>query len=248
MEPVGLQPISNRTRRADTTDAIRRHLLRGSLKPGAPLKDADVARALGVSRATVREAIRPLVDQGILTYEPYRGVRVAEFPAEALNDLNEARVALESTAAARLARAAERVPPSLREALLAMQSARDAEDPFELVNAHYAFHRALCETAGNQVIAQLWLSVEAKTRLVLIQHQLVRPDLAWTTSRHELLLQAIEGGDTQHISRTIEDHILRPPAEPIDLVSAEAVVPSRNESPDHHKRRNAQSPRRSKHG
>ena len=64
------------------TDELRNRILRGDIKPGARLKDQEVAAALGVSATPVRHAVHRLADEGLVDVIPHRGACVKECPAE----------------------------------------------------------------------------------------------------------------------------------------------------------------------
>ena len=85
-------------------DALRTSLFDGRLRPGTPLREVELAGALGVSRSTVREALRTLVAENLLTREPNRGVVVRTLDGADVEDLFRARHVLEA-GAVRTARA-----------------------------------------------------------------------------------------------------------------------------------------------
>ena len=76
----------------------------GELAPGSRLLEAQLAERLGVSRTPVREALRRLEAQGLVTHEPHRGVVVAELDYDQLGELYAVREVLEGTAARLAAR------------------------------------------------------------------------------------------------------------------------------------------------
>jgi DNA-binding FadR family transcriptional regulator len=57
-------------------DVLRENILNGELKPGAPLREQHIAKMLGISRNMVREAMRLLAREGLVTYHLHRGVVV----------------------------------------------------------------------------------------------------------------------------------------------------------------------------
>lgn len=91
----GLQPTGRET----VLDRLRREIYEGVRAPGARVVQTDVAKAYGVSATPVREAMRDLVNEGLLTAEPHRAARVRDLdPAEAV-DINDLRLLLEPYAA-----------------------------------------------------------------------------------------------------------------------------------------------------
>lgn len=72
--PLQPQPLS-----AAIADRLRQHLLQGRWQPGADLQDGDIAQQFGVSRTPVREAMKQLCHEGLLTAHPRRGMTVSVF-------------------------------------------------------------------------------------------------------------------------------------------------------------------------
>ena len=93
---------------------LRRGILTGELKPGERLMEIHLANRLGVSRTPIREAIRKLELEGLVTMIPRRGAEVANITEKNLKDVLEVRQALESLA---IELACERITPENKEAL-----------------------------------------------------------------------------------------------------------------------------------
>ena len=181
---------------------------------GSQLRDNELAAALGVSRATVREAIGPLVEQGILIYEPYKGIRVAEISNQTLVDIGDVRVALESLAARRVASAlTDDRRSSLDKAIIRLEVARAADDGEAVNDGHFAFHRLIFELASNPILEQMWGDIEVQTRLALRLDQSERPDFNRTVESHKMYLAAVLGRDLGQIDAHVRSHVLDAVAE-----------------------------------
>jgi DNA-binding GntR family transcriptional regulator len=70
-------------------------ILKGQLKPGEKVVEATLSRQMDVSRAPIREAIRMLVERGLLVQVPRRGVFVREYSTREIEEINELRLAIE---------------------------------------------------------------------------------------------------------------------------------------------------------
>ena len=77
---------------------LRKAILKGELKPGERLMEVQLANRLGVSRTPIREAIRKLELEGLVTMIPRRGAEVAEITEKNMRDVLEVRRALEELA------------------------------------------------------------------------------------------------------------------------------------------------------
>ncbi len=206
--PFGLQDVakvSARTRLSETTEAIRRLVLDGVVPTGGRLKDQELAEALGVSRATVREAVRQLVHEGILIHEPYKGLRVASMDDQAYFDLSEVRAALEVLGAQRVGAAFSSEIEAQLEA--AMGRIRSAHDAVSFNEAHFGFHALLQHLAGNEVLEQTWGIVEKRARAGMRIDYEIDPTLDRVTP-HEILLDAIRSRDREAIAAAVNNHVL----------------------------------------
>ena len=95
---------AQRTLRGQAYEILKRQLLSGELAPGERVNEVVMAARLGISRGPLREAIRKLEQEGLLTAVPQRGVFVRQLTQEEAAELQEVRLALETAAACRLAR------------------------------------------------------------------------------------------------------------------------------------------------
>jgi DNA-binding GntR family transcriptional regulator len=80
-------------------DALREAIIAGRLKPGERIRERELVALLGVSRSPLREAIRILETEGLITSLAHRGARVSELSATDLRDMLHVRIMLESFAA-----------------------------------------------------------------------------------------------------------------------------------------------------
>src|SRR5215510_7444782 len=134
-------------------------IVRGTLRPGAPLDETDIARRFNVSRTPVREALRQLVASGLVEAQPHRGAVVARPSIERLTGMFEAMAELEALCAGL---AAERMTATDRHALeavheeLRMLSYAGNPDRFHEVNER--FHNAVYAGSHNDYIAEMTLA------------------------------------------------------------------------------------------
>ena len=79
-------------------NTLRDAIVSGDLKPGERLMEVDLAEKMGVSRTPVREAVRKLEMEGLVTMVPRKGTHVAELSAKDIMDVLEVRAALDRLA------------------------------------------------------------------------------------------------------------------------------------------------------
>src|SRR5690242_13281051 len=93
------QVPSFRPLRHDAYEALREAILLGRLRPGERVVEAEIARQMGFSRGPIREAVRQLGQDGLVEYQPRRGVIVTKLTSERVFDAYTVRAHLEGLAA-----------------------------------------------------------------------------------------------------------------------------------------------------
>jgi DNA-binding GntR family transcriptional regulator len=151
---------------AHALDRLRTAIVSSELRPGQRVGQEEVAASIGVSVAPVREALRTLEQEGLVTYLPRRGYFVTELAIEDLEQIDELRQLLE-------ARAARRALPKLddddlariRIAATECAEAAHAADVVAYLGANRRFHFAVFQPAGQphliRLIQLLWDSTGA---------------------------------------------------------------------------------------
>lgn len=209
-------------------DQIRDAILGGTLPSGERLPpERALAQQFGVSRATVREALRHLEAQGLLaprgrtspmqSADPDHAVarfcealtHVVRLRDVSLPDLIELRLAIETTALARAATAP--VAARLAEARAALETmAKPKVSPDDFYEADVAFHIALVAASGNQALGLVMLAVKDGIRLrvaeVLPAREFarLRPRIV---DQHRAILKAVERGNGKTAAALLRAHL-----------------------------------------
>jgi DNA-binding GntR family transcriptional regulator len=175
---------------------LRDAIIEGEIPEGARLGEVRLARMLGTSRSTVREAIRHLVQEGLVESKLHRGASVAALSLQDHFDVYAAREAIEVWAARWLVESGDDVDPSpLEDAMEELRTAAVGEDrPTEaVIAADIHFHRELVALTGNPRLARAYETLAAEARMLLRHH----PPYPWQTyiSDHEVLFEALSTRD-----------------------------------------------------
>src|ERR1043165_2671365 len=93
---IVLLPLRRQTLTTMTADAIRERILRGHYPEGQPLRQDAIGAELGVSRIPVREALRQLEVEGLVTFNPHRGAVVSSLSLKQIRELFELRADIEA--------------------------------------------------------------------------------------------------------------------------------------------------------
>lgn len=214
----GLLPASSISRREAVVTQIRRGIVLGALRPGEKLTEVGLATTLQVSRPTVREALAQLAQEGLLTAEPYRGLRVTEIDASAIRDLARTRLALDRLAAqAIMGDRTDRRMDALRQTWLAYEASVDDPDPVARHDAHLAFHRAVWSASDNALLDQLWPVIQAHMTIALAQDQRARPSPERSRRIHAAIVDGIVARDPERLEVALQTHTIAAAEELIAL-------------------------------
>jgi DNA-binding GntR family transcriptional regulator len=141
---------------------IGQAIVDGQFKPGEKLREADLARSFSVSRASVREALRLVEGEGLVTILPQRGAQVTELSAQEVQDVFEIRANLMGLAFARLAASASpEAHARLGDLLKNLKAAREDSDAYARASA--ALSDYCVRSGGSKRLADLILSFGRQT-------------------------------------------------------------------------------------
>jgi DNA-binding GntR family transcriptional regulator len=164
--------------------ALREMILSGILGPGERLNEVELSTALGISRAPLREAIRDLASQGLLTIVTHKGAFVPSYTADDLRDIYEVRIAVE-THAVRLV-ALRRSPADIADLNtlldLTEEEVRRSGSLAYPSSTELDFHGRVMELTRNQHLNEIGTSVGQKIQLARIRSGL-RPERAQVALR-----------------------------------------------------------------
>lgn len=188
-------------------DEVRAMIVSGRLKPGVRVGQAELADALGISRGSVREALRRLAGDGLVAFEVNRGFFVTNVGLEGVLDRLEARLLIEP-AIARLA-AERRTDEDLERMRDAVEDERSARTAPAAHDASREFHEALVDATRNDALRRifdsLWIADVGRRLLASRRSQ---PD--WQegdVAEHEELLRAIEAQDPAGAEKLMGAHV-----------------------------------------
>lgn len=190
-------------------ETIREAIHRAEFAPGQRLVESDLTRLLQLGRGPVREALRLLSAEGLVTIERNKGAVVARATRGMLKEIFEMRELLEGLAARRAASlvAENGAPPGLEE-LLSEERARDTDqNPEILMQANGRLHRAIVSAAKSEMLERVLRLLELPDMRSLF-FRIVSPAV-WRSSRDEHLavLEAILAGDAERAETTMREHV-----------------------------------------
>ncbi len=207
MSVESLSALDRSTLRERSLEALRAAILTGRYRPGDHLGEVELAGSLGVSRGTVREALRHLQQEGLVTSGARGMLRVRSHTATEVRELFQVRAALEGLAVRLLIASPKRdaAVAELRRALSALDEARDF---IAHVDADMAFHRRLCELSGNSMLLVTWRQLAGRIRVTIMARGQDQATLM-SGAYHTPIVDAIEAGDAAKASDVLQEHMDR---------------------------------------
>jgi DNA-binding GntR family transcriptional regulator len=202
---LGLQKTSLREQ---ALSALRRAITTGQLTPGTHLVETELSEALQISRGTLREALRQLQQEGLISAGARGRLSVRHLDSKEIRDIFNVRAALESLAARELASLPDRTEAAatLRRAVDDMErwAASNLEDRIE---ADLRFHRTMCQISGNETLVHQWTMLEGSIRMSIMFAGVERAIKNMDAKRHLEIVDAIESGDADKAAAAVRDHM-----------------------------------------
>jgi DNA-binding GntR family transcriptional regulator len=211
--------------REQVLEQLRHAIVEMRLQPAQRLVERELVEQTGVSRTTIREVLRELAAEGLVTTIPHKGTVVASPSLERAAELYEVRAMLEGMAARQFVeRATEAHLARVRDARDAIEAAasEDAAGPAMLA-AKKLFYDALFEGAANRTIQEIVEGLQARVT-VLRRASLAQPGRsARTVAEVRAIVEALEARDGERAAAACVHHVNQ---------AARTVFAAMTDSPD----------------
>lgn len=186
-------------------DYVIASLTSGSMQPGMRVREIELAETIGISRTPVREALNRLVNEGLVSNDPRRGLIITELDQSMVGELYEVRRVLESTAAGLAARHATDVEISVLRTL--MERDLQATSATEIAHNNKMFHQVLYKCGHNRYLLKTLQALQ-NSMLLLGASTLENHDRADEARKeHEQIVEALEARDPVKAAQVASDHI-----------------------------------------
>ena len=200
----------------DAYHQIRRWIVEGRLRPDERLVEQRLAEELQLSRTPVREALRMLQSEGLVTFEPNRGARVRSLTVADITDLYELRGRLEAMAAELAAMRAtadqlERLGAAEADFAHAADAARsgDLDAVRAVFHQNDVFHLTVLEAAHHERLTQSLIRTVDHTLVFQAFRHYDPAGLERSVVFHRLIADEIRGGQGARAGRLMHEHVLQ---------------------------------------
>lgn len=213
--------VRRTTAAQQVADGLSELILSGHFGPGTRLKESAIAADLGVSRNTVREAVRILELGGLVHHRVNKGAVVIAPTPRTVRALYDARCELE-VAAVRQARDTSELD-ALRAAFERLRAAAGTRAVHDIVTADLHFHAAIVALLGSSRIDDFYADLTTELRFYLSALSLEdrehhKPESLVT--EHAAILRAIESGNPEQAARRVREHVERNARRVCEIVAA----------------------------
>lgn len=206
----GLAPVERRSTTEHVLAELRAAIVSGRIGPSEALRETALAQLFGTGRSAIREAVRHLVQEGLVEYRLNRGSYVRELTVEDCRDVYLAREAIEVNAVRRaLEDGRELGLEPLRAALERIGEAGEAAPPHapagaELIAADLDFHRELVRLARSPRLTHAHETLAAEAQMLLLRHPAY--PMSDYEADHRVVLEALERRDPR-APELVRDHL-----------------------------------------
>lgn len=201
-------PILDTTRRAEIVGRLRHAILTGQLRPGQKVNELRIAEQMRVSRAPLREAIRELIQEGLLTNIPYAGAFVINVTAKDIEEAYSLHHVIEDFALglvwplrdARFEAELDRRHEAVRDATMRLDLTGQIETALRL-------HGLIYEWADHSLLLDAWQRLANRLQMYFALHQHARDEPVPAVDIHEEYVRLLKGNDIGAAKRHAHEHL-----------------------------------------
>ena len=221
-----IAPIQRQTVASMTLEALRERILRGDFPDGEPLRQDALADELGVSRIPVREALRQLEAEGLVTFNPHRGAVVSTLSLEEIQELFELRADIECDLLRRAVPRmnAEQLDRAI-EVLDEFDDALAAEESARWGPLNWQFHAALYAPANRTLTMGVLQKLHQHSDRYFRMQVLIAHGGPTASREHRAIVDAVSRGEIDSAAALLRAHILGAGRSLLHLLGAQRGVP-----------------------
>jgi DNA-binding GntR family transcriptional regulator len=202
-----------------TYDYVRGQIINLGFKPGEYITDAQIAEKLEISRTPVREAFQRLEKEGLLINEARKGWRVYMLDLEDVHEIFELKIAVEGMLIRKAAECTDDgLRKDLRDALLDMKNATEANDPDLWLQADIHLHNILFLMSNNERAERIVENLNDQWHRLRLGYVALQGRTKTSIGEHEGFVGSVLAGDANKAEQQIREHLARVRDDLIQLV------------------------------
>lgn len=203
-----IRSISRPSLHEELVGRLQDMVVNGTLAAGEKVPERELCEKLGVSRTPMREALKVLAAEGLLTLEPNRGARVRAITLEELEEAFPLMGAFEALAGEL---ACLHITPTqlkrIRDAHSRMLEDYAARDMGEYFRHNQRIHEMIMEAAGNATLGAMYRSLATRVRRARYVANMSETRWREAVAEHEQMLEALEARDGERLAAILKRHL-----------------------------------------
>ncbi len=202
--------VSPRTVQQETAKTLRQAIFSGHFEPGSRLVESQLCTQLGISRPSLREALRSLAAERLIDLVPNRGPSIPVLTWEEVTAIYEVREMLEVDAVGRCSkRISKEQLQELENALLAFKEAASHNDSLARITTTEDFYSIILANCGNPILEELHRGLVARISLFRSRSMSLKGRATSSLAEMKAIYEAIASGDEKAARNASRQHILK---------------------------------------
>lgn len=203
-----LSSIKRSTLHEELTERLRTMIVEGVLEADTKVPERELCEKLGVSRTPMREALKVLAADGLLTLQPNRGARVRIVTLAELEELFPLMGAMEALAGELACKhITDDQIEAVRQSHQAMVVCYERADMSGYFHHNQQIHEAILEAADNQTLKETYRTLAVRVRRARYQANMTQRRWKAAVNEHERILSALEKRDGKKLGTILKQHL-----------------------------------------
>lgn len=199
-----------RTVQEETVEKLRLAIFSGHFKPGSRLVESQLCVELGISRPSLREALRSLAAERLINFVPNRGPSIPELTWEEVTAIYEVREMLEVDAVGRCSQIiSEEQLKKLENALTAFEKAASSNDSLARITTTEDFYSIILANCGNPILEEIHRGLVARISLFRSRSMSLEGRAISSLEEMKAIYEAIAARDKKAARKASREHVLR---------------------------------------
>lgn len=199
-----------RTVQQEAVDKLRQAIFSGHFEPGSRLVESQLCVQLGISRPSLREALRSLAAEHLIELVPNRGPSVPVLTWEQVTAIYEVREMIEVSAVGRCSqRIAKDQLQALNVALLAFEKAASSSDSLARITTTEDFYSIILANCGNPILEEIHKGLVARISLFRSRSMSLEGRAISSAAEMRAMYEAIASGDEKAARKAAKKHVLQ---------------------------------------
>jgi len=203
-------PISRRTLHDELVGRVRDMIIEGHLAPGLRVHEGQLGQSLGISRTPLREALKFLASEGLITLVPGKGALVRRLTPDDVREMLDVLGALEALAGRLVCRnAADATIAAILGLHAEMMARYDEGARLEYYKLNQDIHTAIALGSGNRLLAAQHASIQAQLKRIRFVGHEGHAKWSEAVTEHQSIILALQTRDGERLARLLTEHLDR---------------------------------------